>query len=249
MMIGTRRAILNNRFNPLSISGLSIWLDAQDSKTISLSGGNVVQWNDKSGKGNHAVQGTGVNQPVLVASGINGKPAIRGFPSGVLSQMTIADSPTLKYSEFTAFVVFAANGFNDAASNPVFGKYEVTGAQREFMSILTPTTHLLGQYLSSNGTSNTLLQTPNAFVVGSAKIGVVGFADAAQNIQIFGEEQRILAGSVVFNGTGAYFLFSRTGSADYFNGWIGEHLFFNRALSGVEIANINNYLSKKWGVV
>lgn len=38
-------------FNPKSISGLALWLDASDLSTITLNGSNVSEWRDKSGAG------------------------------------------------------------------------------------------------------------------------------------------------------------------------------------------------------
>ena len=40
---------------PTQISGCSLWLDAADATTVTLSGSNITQWNDKSGRGYHAV--------------------------------------------------------------------------------------------------------------------------------------------------------------------------------------------------
>jgi len=38
-------------FNPTSVSGISVWLDASDTSTLTLSGSNVTGWADKSGLG------------------------------------------------------------------------------------------------------------------------------------------------------------------------------------------------------
>lgn len=38
-------------FNPLSVSGIALWLDASDTSTLTLSGSNVTGWSDKSGLG------------------------------------------------------------------------------------------------------------------------------------------------------------------------------------------------------
>jgi hypothetical protein len=40
---------------PMSIQGCSLWLDAADSATLIMSGSNITQWRDKSGRGYHAV--------------------------------------------------------------------------------------------------------------------------------------------------------------------------------------------------
>jgi hypothetical protein len=64
-------------FNPRSISGLSLWLDASDSSTITLNGSNVSEWRDKSGAGSPAAaQGFAANQPAYNASGLNGRGTI-----------------------------------------------------------------------------------------------------------------------------------------------------------------------------
>jgi len=45
-------------FLPTYISNCILWLDAGDSSTLTLSGSNVTQWNDKSGTSNNAVTGS-----------------------------------------------------------------------------------------------------------------------------------------------------------------------------------------------
>lgn len=58
-------------------SSLALWLDANDAGTITLNGGTVSQWSDKSGNGWHMSQATAANQPAYVTGGLNGKPVIR----------------------------------------------------------------------------------------------------------------------------------------------------------------------------
>lgn len=55
-------------------STLSLWLDAEDTATITLNGSTVSQWDDKSGAGNHVSQATATAQPLYQAAGFNGKP-------------------------------------------------------------------------------------------------------------------------------------------------------------------------------
>ncbi len=47
------------------------WFDFSDPLTITLSGSNITQINDKSGNAGHATQGTVVLQPVAVAASLN----------------------------------------------------------------------------------------------------------------------------------------------------------------------------------
>ncbi len=61
-------------FSPQKLPGLLLWLRADQG--VTLSGSNVTSWSDISGNGNGVSQGTGANQPVFNATGLNGCPAI-----------------------------------------------------------------------------------------------------------------------------------------------------------------------------
>ena len=61
-------------FNPTSVGGCTLWLDAADSSTITLSGSTVTQWNDKSGNGYNTTSYGGT--PTLLANAINGVQSI-----------------------------------------------------------------------------------------------------------------------------------------------------------------------------
>lgn len=60
-------------FTPKSISGLYLWLDASNSSSVTLNGGNVSQWNDLSGGGRHFAQANAGGQPAYALAGQNGK--------------------------------------------------------------------------------------------------------------------------------------------------------------------------------
>jgi len=49
----------------------ALWLDADDASTITLDGGTVSQWDDKSGNDRHATQATTGSQPTDTARGMN----------------------------------------------------------------------------------------------------------------------------------------------------------------------------------
>jgi hypothetical protein len=46
-----RLAFRSKQFDPRTIPGIGLWLDASDLSTITLNGSNVSQWRDKSGAG------------------------------------------------------------------------------------------------------------------------------------------------------------------------------------------------------
>jgi hypothetical protein len=64
-------------WTPASLGAdLALWLDAEDTASITLNGSNVSQWSDKSGNNRHATQGTAADQPLYSATGFNGKPTV-----------------------------------------------------------------------------------------------------------------------------------------------------------------------------
>lgn len=63
-------------FSPLSLTGLKLWLDATDSSSITLNGGNVSEWADKSPEGNDAMQATAIRQPAYETAAVNGLAAV-----------------------------------------------------------------------------------------------------------------------------------------------------------------------------
>lgn len=76
-------------WTPANLPGLVAWYDAQDAASLVLSGSNVTQWNDKSGKGLNVVQATPAAQPTLAATGINGRPALQ-FSGAQVLQASLA---------------------------------------------------------------------------------------------------------------------------------------------------------------
>lgn len=75
-----------NLWRPLNLLvPASVWLDAEDTTTITLNGATVSQWNDKSGNARNVSQATAADQPTYSATGLNGKPILTFDGSDLLS--------------------------------------------------------------------------------------------------------------------------------------------------------------------
>jgi hypothetical protein len=108
-----------------------MWLDAEDTASVTLNGSTVSQWSDKSGNNNHAVQATAANQPTYLNSGLNSKPTvsldgttdfmtanISGFKSfSALSYFSVLQTP-LAAAPDTNSANFFAFGNIGAGSGP-----------------------------------------------------------------------------------------------------------------------------------
>ena len=102
MKSGTR-AISTAKDSISSIPGLHLWLDGDDATTMTISGGLISQWRDKSSVGNHLSQATGSLQPTMGT--LSGRPAVffdgtgRYLLSSPVAVMS-GDNP------FSAFIVW-----------------------------------------------------------------------------------------------------------------------------------------------
>lgn len=240
-------------FSPSNLSGLAIWLDAQDITTFTKNGSNLVsQWNDKSGNNNHAVQATGVRQPLYVQTGINSRPAVEGRHDGSnASQLTVADASSLNYTEFSVFIA-GLQHTNLGATAQLFGKYATTGNMREHRITIGATAQCGGGVSpdgTATGNSVPFISSPTVTVDTLFLLDMTfraGGAGASLTLNNTTNSTSTTATSV-FNGTATYDFFSRESTfTDAFAGRIGEFLFFNRALSAIERTNIINYLYAKW---
>lgn len=73
---GSRSAPGSILWTPAHIE-TSLWLDASDSTTITLTSGAVSQWRDKSGNDRHFGQATAANRPTIASAAINSRDVVR----------------------------------------------------------------------------------------------------------------------------------------------------------------------------
>jgi hypothetical protein len=69
--------VVLSAWTPAQLSGLALWLDADDSSTVTLNGSAVSQWDDKSGNARNFTQSTAANQPTYLTTGFNGKSTLQ----------------------------------------------------------------------------------------------------------------------------------------------------------------------------
>lgn len=232
-------------FSPRSIAGLAQWLDANDAGTITLASGAVSAWADKSGNGRNASQATPANRPTTTT--VNGKTAILfdGVSDGL-------DFTGVARTEET-WIIAAAQ----AASQ--------TG-QRQLLSDGTD-----GNGLSATTASVMLFEASfGGFTEGTDRLRVQWSSNASTPLgpAILSAVRSSAAGGFVYiNGTqrgGAVSPFTSsfsTAKSDtmskigyyspslyQFNGWIGEILCYNRALTASERISVERYLGSKWGI-
>jgi hypothetical protein len=118
-------------------ASLALWLDAEDTDSITLNGSTVSQWDDKSGNNYHVAQATAANQPAYGSRTLNGKNVV-DFSGGKILFSTagvFADNPDVMMA---AVNLYDANlAVDDRAlqiGSGVGGAYAISGGSQGYSS-------------------------------------------------------------------------------------------------------------------
>lgn len=228
-------------FTPRSVSGLALWLDANDPSGtgfLPADGTLISTWVNKKSPANSAVQATGSKQPVFHRFGYDGKPVITF--DGTDDVLRITDSSFLETpAAITVFVV--------ARHHTVKHQFIVSKQENGGWGILSrvdgrgeASFHVGGAYRVVN---STVALPSGGYVLSGMYDGssVSFYVDgAAQGTPVTG-----LSGPVG-PSVESVEIGNNPGNANHFDGEVAEVLVYERALTLVERQNVENYLIRKW---
>jgi hypothetical protein len=241
-------------FAPTSITGCVLWMDAADSRTVTLSSSAITQWNDKSASGNHFVQATTANSPT-VGTSANGLPTIY-FATTNQQLVSSQNSATSGNASRTVIQVFWCPTLSSAY-------YSVTGTESSgnpptaWGHAKNPNADVTYPFMYSsvgddvytfvNSTPNPLItyaqfnSTDSSF---SSYYATLGATNGTTTVGNFTNK------TMTFNTTaGVWYLGRRQQAA---TGSVTSHLLemihFNKALSTTERQQVEGYLTQKWGL-
>lgn len=263
-------AIGTNAFQPatpgIAQIGPVLYLDASDSSTITLNGGVVEEWGDKSTFFNDAVQPSAANRPTVAAASLNGLDTVR-FDATLSQFMNI---PLKARSDWHLFVVgrffvnvanprgtfLSAAGF-DGTFGGIDGKiYQDPSVQptgTPFTFISPSEVPMVGTTLGA-GTFGILEWRESISSEGTAAIGVNAFDQQVfsgntsddfwdPTRQTFGEPVPLQA-AVGRSNWGV----NPGRTFDYLDGNVGQVLLYPRVLAEGERVQVLNVLRAKWGL-
>jgi hypothetical protein len=232
-------------FDPRTVPGCVLWLDGTDPtySTPPANGAAVSTWFDKSGLSNNA---TGYNTPTYASNAINTVGGIsltsaqhfRATPASLLTSNSMTT-----FAVATTTVALPRSGGDQRlvsfSTNSTTRDYDNTASVIALFNQTTSST--IGTYRNGWIASNAIVQnTP--FMAVSLYNGANGF--------IFFNGS---AGS--FTGTGSSGNFNvgaygignaANNTTEYWNGFIGEVITYNRNLSSNERQTVEGYLAWKW---
>lgn len=236
-------------FHPWSFSPLvlrpALWLDASDASTIydATSGGSLVapdgaiaRWEDKSGNGRHATQGTGVSQPLRKTAIQNGRDVIRFDGS---NDYLSGSLPAIGTGNYTCFIVTIHNSTanfdtsyllgGDAADSALL----VTKGNTDVLLVGRISGDFLATSNNITGVKSITVKRDGSLVYGWVNNSSTTPASANPGAQDIAANYKI----------GAIPLF-----AQHMNGDVVEFLVFTSALSDSDRAAVEAYLNSKWAI-
>lgn len=247
-------------YSPTDIANLKVWFDADDSASITTSTG-VSQWNDKSGNGHNASQGTGTEQPALISNALNGRSVLRFDGSNdrlVASSMQLFTNST---APVTTFVVFQSD--NVTGQKFLLNHGNVAG--NTFELGYATGLNASGNFGLHRGSSQAAV-TPGGTIANSTwyyfttVVKSSGSTPANVAFYRFGNALSAANDSNGWLSSGSYRTEStsldigyrndnQTGSFSAFHdGDIAEIIVYQRELSDTERQHIEYYLATKWAL-
>jgi hypothetical protein len=228
-------------FSPLDVDGLSMWLDAADATTLSLSGSNVTQWRDKSGQGyTMAVPSGGYTSPtysngVLTTTGSNALWSTSNFEISGNTPVTLFLVGSITSSADIGPGATIGLAVGDAGARQSFGVITYQDSTRTFLFAPTTIEPDVFQILTPNISGQRYLLC--GFYTGSVIQGTYnGTLMSSQSTTLNLASRPFQIGMRNAN-TG-------TSSA----GTVCECLCYRGALSTSHRQQVENYLADKWGL-
>jgi hypothetical protein len=220
-------------FSPKTLTGLLVWMDANDSSTYTIATG-VSEWRDKSGNGRSFIQGVGNNQPIISATKQNGKSLLE-FDGG--NDQLQATGNWLQIASCTLFAAYRRTG------GAYGGILTSSGSSDNSPGILVDSSRGSMRGYANQAYENVGAADSFHIVSGTVTSGtVVTYTNGTQ------ASTTAVSGSLGVDQTTTSIGTYRQAASNFFAGYIGEILAWNRVLTTTERQTVERWLGKRWGV-
>jgi len=240
---------------PLVISGLKLWLDANDPEGtgIQLNNGDpVAVFYDKSGSKTSATQLTSGAQPIFTTNLQAGKPGIvfngsssfMRIPAGFLNKFT---------TDIDVFVVAKQNSLNASGDAWMYNSPNISGNRFNISGFFGSTTNAFFDFgdTAGAGSSNGSISTTQSKFGTLGKTGIWEFSNLADTTQLISSNAGIIAQAAqggTKSSANQICELGRYNGTYYTSMTIFEIVVYNRILTTSERETLNRYLSNKWAI-
>lgn len=248
-------------FSPTDITGLSLWLDGDDSSTLWANanrttpaslGGRVHIWDDKSPNANHGSQAASQFRPVRQASGFNSRDALR-FDSDYLE--SIFDTALTQTSAKSIF--FAYSSDSNTANNSAFNLHHATpsepvGTRHSLFYNISPAPKLGTAFLGGYKASATTIPNGLPFIhtVTDEGLGNKDLDEVVYNNKTVIPRTEGANPTIATDFATPWRLGNWNNDANQLlYGYACEIIVYDSVLNASQLNNVHTYLMDKWGIV
>lgn len=224
---------------PTDIAGCKLWLNPNDTASITHASNLVSQINDKSGNGNHATAVT-TQRPTTNTRTINGRNAL-DF-NGTANALTLPSGLYgLSSGANTLFVVFASDNTGDATQSLLCGVNATPGV-RSGLRFTTTTMEAVNRTTSNIATTLADTRNTSTKAAGYRRNGtaLLPFINGVQGTDSANSEN-FTANALAIGAQ------NTTGTTNRFDGLLGEIIWYDSYLSITDMNRVGNYLAG-WGL-
>jgi hypothetical protein len=242
-------------------SGLQLWLKA-DAGVSTNSSGTVTNWADQSGNGNDAAQDDSTNAPLLVTNEVNGKPVLRFEGSPIYMTVQPSASINTLAGDVTTFAVIRIDDYSvrQALWNETDPGTDIPGPNDWWIDPTGSPIVYRGDSLGMVGHTDlsTWVGQPLTFVPTTAPSAFFILGWVAPNsdqalIFLFNDQTNA---AIYYSYTsvpaevGNPLMIGTCGDhvSEQLKGDMAELLIYDRALSSTEVATVEDYLARKYGI-
>lgn len=236
----------NVSFDPRSLSGLALWLDASDSSAVTLNGTTVSEWRDKSGNARHASQSTAARQPTYTTAGQNSRNVIT-FASGRVLTMSVPLGPA-----FTILLVatpstqansyILACGASFGSSPAIISRFTFSGVVRDW--------EFYHDDMRNNVSTTDRIQIATT-QAGYSVVGATHIDGGSVFGYLNGPQAATKATAASFAGDKTMTLIGASNAAATTNPAafnIAELIIYSRVLSATERGRVTRQLGRRWNI-
>ncbi len=215
-----------------------LWLDADDTNTITLNGATVSEWRDKSGNSRHAAQITTTSQPTRTAAALNGKSVLTfDGTTDFLDLGTGLDF--LAGNSHSAFIVIKPTSFNN-----IYGAATGNAGANSLHVGFNGTTYRMNYW-----TNDYLPARTANFVSGSSNIiNYIWNSNTSKQILANGKSEGTNPSAGVIGTMSGGGRIGNIVGQGYIGGDIAEMVFLTGTVSTTDREAMEGYLAHKWGM-
>jgi hypothetical protein len=230
-------------FDPTSIEGLALWLDAADGSTLFQNSDGttpatetsdpVGYWGDKSGNNRHATQATAGNRPTITSIGSRKGLQYAASPA---TWLTTTGSNLGLSQPYTAFYAIKANA---SGIGTLFD-----GSAGSTRAILSGTVNSTTQ-----AWAGTAFQIYGYWKASDIAVGAFRFDGASSSGAVNNKSLSVVDSTVGSNGLSQHInVGAFTNNTAILPGAFGELLLYDGSVSDADAGRVIDYLARKWGI-